>query len=109
MADQAKKVSTPADSQIITPLLSTMPPPSQMPPRFFVPEPVSSQLSDQQDQQPQQTQQSHNQFYQPNHQQQQPQENSSTDLNQNNLQYQANFVPQHQKQKTNTFHNQERN
>jgi hypothetical protein len=44
MADPTKKTSN-IDAQMMAPLLSTMPPPSQLPPKFFVPEPTTSTAS----------------------------------------------------------------
>ena len=40
MADQTKKLTPVNDQNLMpmNPMLSTMPPPSQLPPRFFVPE-----------------------------------------------------------------------
>ena len=40
MADQTKKLAPVNDQNLMpmNPMLSTMPPPSQLPPRFFVPE-----------------------------------------------------------------------
>jgi hypothetical protein len=38
MADKTKKISANDKTEVLSTLLSNMPPPSQIPPRFFVPE-----------------------------------------------------------------------
>ncbi|CAF0711049.1 unnamed protein product [Brachionus calyciflorus] len=84
MADKSKKLPSipsgnlpPIEPQMGTgvPLLSNLPPPSQLPPRFFVPEPSSTQNQLQEEATPvQQESQYNSNYYQEQNQQQQQQQ-----------------------------------
>ena len=92
MADPTKKTAN-QDPQMIAPLLSTMPPPSQLPPKFFVPEATntvsqSESTVDQQENQYQENVVPQTNHYQVNQQQQQQQYQQPSFTNQQMNPYQ---------------------